>query len=125
MLLTIPDGAPTSEFWLQSAIEALLSRGDDVLCDEFFGDAVILQGEAGGFAASRWARSGMVAQVTGKRWTPRRIIRVAPKSLPLPQGPYFLLSGGVLAQAHRLYPDTQDAFCVTFVPDTNNEKPYS
>jgi len=123
VLLTVPDGITASEFDLQSAIDALFARGDDVLCRDFLGDTVILQGETADFAALQCGSDGLCANVNGKSWKPRRIIQVVPKSLPLPSGPYFLTSEGVLAQAYRLYPDVQEAFCVTIVPDTSS--PYS
>lgn len=122
VLLTVPD-TPT-EFQPQAAIARLFDQGDDVLSEDFLGNTVILQGETE-FAVSQCARDGVDVKVKGKSWKPQRIIRVVHNSPSLRSGPYFLLPEGVLAQAYRLYPDTHDAFCASFVPDTTNEKPYS
>jgi hypothetical protein len=122
ILLTVPD--TLSKFQPQAAIDWLFDQGDDVLSEDFLGDTVILLGRTES-AVSQCAGDGVAVKVKGKYWKPRRIIRVVQTSPLIRSGPYFLLSTGVLAQAYRLYPDTQDAFCVSFVPDTTNEKPYS
>ncbi|KAJ0123645.1 amidase [Diaporthe amygdali] len=80
---------------IQSDIESFIQH-DDVFSDDFLTDTVMIQGQNG-------------------QTKPDRIIKLE-FNVALEPGPYFLLPDSVLAQAWRLYPDTQDAFATTFVP---------
>lgn len=89
---------------------------NDVFSDDFLTDTVMIQGQNGQTVDEsliQWA--GFSVETAHGHWKPDRIIKIE-FNVALEPGPYFLLPGRILAQAWRLYPDTQDAFATTFVP---------
>ncbi len=91
-------------------------ENDDVFCDDFLTDTLIIQHMSGDQAGVPY---GLWTELSRKKesgeWRPNYIVQIAPEPA-LPQGPYFLTSDHRLLQAWRLYPDTHDAFATTFVP---------
>lgn len=87
---------------------------DDVFSDDFLTDTVMIQGQNGqDESLIQWADFSV--ETAHGPWKPDRIIKIE-FNVAFEPGPYFLLPGRTLAQAWRLYPDTQDAFATTFVP---------
>lgn len=97
------DEASTEESILR-VIESF--RSDDVFSDDFLTDTVVVQ----------TASLNKKLRIRCGKWSPDHVIEIE-NSHALPDGPYFLTADNLLAQAWRLYPDTQDAFSTTFVPN--------
>lgn len=100
---------------IQSDIKSF-SQQDDVFSDDFLTDTVVIQGKNGQMVDEsliEWAN--LSVETAHGPWRPGRIIKIE-FNMALEPGPYFLLPESALAQAWRLYPDTQDAFATTFVP---------
>lgn len=112
---------------LGSSIEAICDLiksfydRDDVLCDDFLTDTVIIKSEAQSKSDILW--TGLRRSTSSGEWAPEHAIQIeVDRQERLPEGPYFLTSDNRLTQAWQLFPDTQDAFAVTFVPALG--KPY-
>ncbi|KAK3936924.1 putative amidase [Diplogelasinospora grovesii] len=90
---------------------------DDVCTKDFLTNVVILQRRKP--ASPGWPHVDLVEYVSQQdnerfNWPLSHQIEIEAHGLP--QGPYFLTPDNFLAEAWRLYPDTQDAFATTFAP---------
>ncbi|KAK3933866.1 amidase signature domain-containing protein, partial [Diplogelasinospora grovesii] len=95
-------------------------RDDDVFTKDFKTNVVILQRKKN--ASSGRPQIDLVQYVSQNRSVPCKgeqwllTFQIIIENHELPPGPYFLTPDNFLAEAWRLYPDTQDAFATTFVP---------
>ncbi|KAK3933741.1 putative amidase [Diplogelasinospora grovesii] len=90
---------------------------DDVCTKDFLTVVVILQRNKS--ASPDWPHVDLVEYVSRQdkeRFNWPLACQIEIEAYGLPQGPYFLTPDNFLAEAWRLYPDTQDAFATTFAP---------
>ncbi|KAI6086535.1 putative amidase [Hypoxylon rubiginosum] len=119
MLLSL--GENTDNDAVRKIVESF-QKDDDVFSNDFLTDTVMIQRTVGKPSTSKLSHvlwDTLNLNTSDGPWKPARVITVDAKH-ELPPGPYFLASGNTLAQAWRLFPDTQDAFTTTFVPASNN-----
>lgn len=97
-------------------VEALM-ESDDVLCEDFLSETIVLPDKASGNSFSSNVKTRL--QTSAGTWKIKNVLPLSEScNIRLPSGPYFIL-GFTLHQAWLLYDDYLDTFITTIVPDDN------